>query len=258
MYTAALPAAALDWEQGDPLLQLGAPSASRPPRDGNVAGRFDSYVLALQWSAAFCETRPGLPECADRRRDRFSARSLTLHGLWPEKAGDASHSYGYCGVDDATRALDRAVTWCRMAPLGLSHATKSRLAEVMPAVASCLENHEWYKHGTCSGFTAEDYYVRASALVTYVSGTNFGRFLAANAGRSVTADALLAAFERDFGPGSRSKATLKCVKARGAVLLSEVRLTLSHPLRPADELAAMLLPGGGKGTCPESFELDEL
>lgn len=269
MLAAALPAAALNWDQGDPAAHwkaaLSAPPAapaavlSRPPSSGGgVAGEFDSYVLALQWSAAFCETRPNLPECGDRDPDRFSAKNLTLHGLWPNKDSDASNAYGYCGVDDATRALDRAATWCRMPALGLRGGTASRLAEVMPAVASCLEKHEWYKHGACSGFTADDYFTRASAIVAAVSASSFGRFLAANAGRTVSADALLSAFERDFGAGTRGMVKLTCVKARGAFLLSDVRLKLAHPLRPAGELGRMLLPGAGKGNCPASFELDEL
>ncbi|MCM2303525.1 MAG: hypothetical protein NDJ72_02395 [Elusimicrobia bacterium] len=269
MLMAALPAAAFNWDQGDPAAQwrsaLSAPPAvpaavlSRPPSSGGgVAGEFDSYVLALQWSAAFCETRPNLPECGDRDPDRFSAKHLTLHGLWPEKSGDASHSYGYCGVDDATRALDRAATWCRMPALGLTSRTMTRLTEVMPAVASCLHNHEWYKHGSCSGFDPESYFSRASDIVAAIAGTQFGRFLAANAGRTVSADALLSAFERDHGAGSGSKVRLTCVKARGTFLLSDVRLKLAHPLRPASELGRMLLAGGGKGNCPASFELDEL
>lgn len=269
MLLASLPAAALNWDQGDPAAHWrsalsAAPAAPaavlvRPPAgEGGVAGQFDSYVFTLQWAAAFCETRPGLPECRDRDRDRFSARNLTLHGLWPERAGDPAHAYGYCGVDDATRALDRAATWCRMPGLGLSNQTMSRLSEVMPAAASCLHHHEWYKHGSCSGFTPEDYFTRASALVTFVAGTSFGRFLTANTGKTVSADALLAAFERDFGAGSRTAVTLTCAKARGAFLLVDVRLKLAHPLRPANELGKMLLPSGGAGNCPSSFELDEL
>ena len=268
MLLASLPASALTWDQGDPLARwrssLSAPPLTpaavpvRPPSGGGVAGRFDSYVLTLQWSAAFCETRPNLPECGDRDPDRFSAKHLTLHGLWPEVAGDSSHSYGYCGVDDATRALDRGATWCRMPALGLTSRTMTRLTEVMPAVASCLQNHEWYKHGSCSGFTPEEYFTRASDLVVAIAGTNFGRFLEANAGRSVTAAALLAAFERDHGAGSGTKVKLTCVKARGASLLSDVRLKLSHPLRPASELGRMLLDGGERGNCPASFELDSL
>ncbi len=269
MLIAALPAAALNWNQGDPVSQ-GKTSFSvapetpaavlvRPPSGGGgVAGQFDTYVFSLQWAAAFCEGKPGLPECADRTPGRFSAKNLTIHGLWPDKAGDAAHTYGYCGVDASIQALDRAATWCRMPALNLSNATMSRLTEIMPGAASCLQNHEWYKHGSCSGFTPDDYYDRAAALVTFVSTTKFGRYLAANTGRTIAAEDLLAAFESDFGVGSRKLISLNCTKAGGADLLLDVRLTLSQPLRPANELGKMLLPGGGKGNCPASFKLDEL
>lgn len=269
MILAALPAAALNWNQGDPVAQgksslSAAPAApaavlSRPPSGGGgVAGQFDTYVFSLQWAAAFCEGKPALPECADRTPGRFSEKNLTIHGLWPDKANDASHTYGYCGVDASIQALDRAPTWCRMPALDLSDATSGRLSEIMPGAASCLQNHEWYKHGSCSGFTPDEYYTRASDLVVFVSTTKFGRYLSANTGKTVTADALLSSFESDFGAGSRNLVSLNCTKAGGVSLLLDVRMTLPHALRPASELGKMLLPGGGKGNCPASFKLDEL
>jgi len=271
MLIAALPAAALNWNQGDPVAQsksslsampvpaAAAVVAARPPSGGGgVAGQFDSYVFSVEWTAAFCEGKPALPECADRNPDRFSAKNLALHGLWPDKANDASHTYGYCGVDSSIQSLDRAATWCQMPAPGISDAVMSRLKPAMPGAASCLQNHEWYKHGSCSGFTADEYFSQATALVTYIAGTNFGRYLAAHVGQTVTADAVLTAFESDFGAGSRSLVSLSCTKANGADLLLDVRMKLTQPLRPASELGKMLLPGGGKGNCPASFKLDEL
>ena len=266
MLLATLPASALDWNQADPASQwkslLAAPPAAaavRPPSDGGAsAGHFDSFVFSLEWTAAFCEGKPGLPECANRSPDRFDAKNLALHGLWPDQAGDTSHSYGYCGVDSSVRALDRAATWCRMPALNLSNATMSRLSTIMPGTASCLQNHEWYKHGTCSGLTPDEYFAQASALVTFVSGTNFGRYLSTHSGQTISANSLLEAFESDFGSGSRSLVRLTCTKAGGADLLLDVRLKLSQPLRPAAELGKMLLSGGGAGNCPASFKLDEL
>ena len=65
-------------------------------------------------------------------------------------------------------------------------------------------------------------------------------------------------FRDNFGAGSGGKVRLTCVKARGASLLSDVRMNLAHPLRPASELGKMILAGGDKGNCPASFELDTL
>lgn len=268
MLVAGLPAAALNWNQGDPVAQwrdaLCADRSAhpailvRPPTGGEVSGQFDSYVLALEWTAAFCEAKPGLPECVNRNPDRFDVKNLVLHGLWPNREADSSHAYGYCGVDAAVQALDRAATWCRMPAPGVSSAVMSRLKPLMPGTSSCLENHEWYKHGACSGLAPDEYFSQASDLVVFVAKTSFGRFLFEHAGQSVTADAVLSAFESAFGAGSRNKINLGCTKARGEDMLLEVRLRLTHPLRPAAELGRMLLPVDDAGNCPASFKLDAL
>jgi len=265
---AAAPAASLDWSK-DPVAQstaqlaasavVAAPASSplgAQRGGGGTAGQFDTYVFSLEWTPAFCEGKSGLPECTSMTPDRFDAKNLALHGLWPDKNNDSSHSYGYCGVDSKTQSLDNGSTWCRMPALNLSGPVLSRLTTAMPGVASCLENHEWYKHGSCSGYTPDDYFAQAAALVEAVSASNFGRFLTARVGRTIAASDLLDAFETDFGPGTRNYVSLSCTKARGVSLLLDVRLHLSHPLRPASELAKMLLPTAGSGNCPASFQID--
>lgn len=222
-----------------------------------AAGQFDSYVFAIEWVPAFCEGKPGLPECSIGS-DRFGATNLTLHGLWPDKNNDSSHGYGYCGVDSQTRALDRAPTWCRMPEPGLSSPVMSRLQDLMPGVASCLQNHEWYKHGSCSGYTPDEYFTKAADLVAFVAMTGFGRFISSHVGQTVTAEAVLSAFEGDFGSGSRRFVSLTCTKGKGTDMLLDVRMKLPPVLRPASELGKMLLPVGGSGNCPASFLLDSI
>ena len=258
----AAPSPALDWNADAPAqvraaVRFPALQDFARPGGGGAAGQFDSYVFSLEWTAAFCEGKESLPECRSMTADRFDAKNLALHGLWPDKSGDSSHSYGYCGVDAKTQSLDNGATWCQMPGLSLPAATLSRLTTDMPGTASCLQNHEWYKHGSCSGYAPEEYFTRASELVERVSTTAFGRFLTANVGRTVAAADLLAAFESDFGPGSRKNVTLSCTSARGTKALLDVRMSLSVPLRPAAELAAMLRPSSsGAGNCPPSFLID--
>lgn len=264
---AAAPALSLDWSK-DPVAQARAELAAAPAfrlaappftalnAGAGTAGQFDSYVFSLEWTAAFCEGKSGLPECTSMTSGRFDANNLALHGLWPDKNNDSSHSYGYCGVDAKTQSLDRGATWCQMPALNLSGAVMSRITTAMPGTASCLQNHEWYKHGSCSGFSPDEYFTQAAALVEAVSASNFGRFLTARVGQTVNAADLLSAFESDFGAGSRSYVSLSCTKAHGATLLLDVRLHLANPLRPASELAKMLLPTAGSGNCPASFLID--
>lgn len=248
-------ASAFDWNSKDPVAQaeIAAP-ASKP--GGGQAGQFQSFVFSLEWTPAFCEGKGGLPECAGLSSGDFAGRNLALHGLWPDQDGDSSHSYGYCGVDAATRGLDNASSWCRMPDIGLSGAVMSRLSTVMSGTQSCLQNHEWYKHGSCSGLTPDAYFTRASELVEFVARSSFGKFVTGHIGQTVRADDLLAAFEADFGAGTRDRVRLSCTKAGSATVLLDARLKLANPLQPAENLPAMLLSGPGAGNCPASFLID--
>ncbi|MFI5347570.1 MAG: ribonuclease [Elusimicrobiota bacterium] len=261
---ATAPAFAVDWNGADPVAQarpeLAAAAAAPQPSpvlhaDAGTPGQFDTYVFSLEWTAAFCEGKSGLPECAGMS-GRFDAGNLALHGLWPDKNNDSSHSYGFCGVDPNTQSLDKGSTWCRMPDIGLSGSVLSRLTTDMPGVASCLQNHEWYKHGTCSGYTPDEYFTRASSLVEQVSASAFGRFLSSHVGQTVNASDLLAAWEADFGAGSRNYVSLSCTKGRGASLLLDVRLHLANPLGDASDLKSLLLPVAGSGNCGASFLID--
>ena len=225
---------------------------------GPVAGQFDSYTFALSWEPTFCEGKPGAPECQSENAGRFDATNLALHGLWPDQDGDARHDYGYCGVDAAVKALDRAPSWCRLPEPALSNTTRSDLAEAMPGAASCLDHHEWIKHGTCAGseMSPDDYFALAAALVKKVAATRFGGYLRAHAGQTIQAEAALAAFEQDFGAGSRNKITLNCVRVNGQQALIETHLRLAKSLRSADQLGSLLLATNERGSCPSSFLLD--
>lgn len=256
--------AALDWNDGDPVAQIRSEikTASVVPTrrpggggGGGTAGQFDNYVFSLEWTPAFCEGKGGLPECSGMS-GRFDASNLALHGLWPDQSNDSSHRYGYCGVDSQTQSLDKASTWCRMPDLGLSSAVSDRLSTAMPGTKSCLQNHEWYKHGSCSGYAPDEYFTRAAELVEAVSRTNFGRFLTSHVGQTVAASDLLAAFESDFGAGFASRVSLSCTKANGATMLLDVRMHLANPLTSAADLGKMILPGAGSGNCPGSFLID--
>jgi ribonuclease I len=234
-----------------------AASSARAATDFSP-GQFDSYTFTMSWEPAFCEGKPSAQECQSQSPDRFDATHLALHGLWPDKNNDPRHDYGYCGVSSSDQSLDRAPTWCQLPEPPITGATRSALTAVMPGVASCLDHHEWSKHGTCSNMAADDYFSTAAALVQKVAGTNFGQFLAANAGKTVDLDNALAAFESDFGSGSRNLVALNCTNVRGAQALLEVRVHLTNPLRPASALASMLISTGDKGNCPSSFLLDPI
>ena len=233
-------------------------SAASPRAKAATAGQFDSYIFTMSWEPAFCEGKPSATECQSEDPARFDATNLALHGLWPDVNGDSRHAYGFCGDDAAAaQSLDRAATWCQMPEPTLSDATLANLTKVMPGVASCLDHHEWNKHGSCTGMSDDDYFALAASLVQQVSATNFGRFLSAHAGQTVNAEDALTAFEQDFGAGSRSLVVMNCANVRGSQALLEVQLRLPASLAPGATLSpSLLMTVGGSGSCPSSFLLD--
>lgn len=106
-------------------------------RDGfrsSVAGDFDFYVLALSWSASFCEIAGKQKHRA--QCDPGTGRSFVTHGLWPQyERGFPSDCDG--AATPSRIALDRA-------------------AGVFPDEG--LARYEWRKHGRCSGKSPSDYF----------------------------------------------------------------------------------------------------
>lgn len=103
--------------------------------EGEKAGEFDYYVLALSWSPNWCAIEgdaKGSPQC-DAREDH----GWILHGLWPQ----FHRSWpSYCRTSE--RAPSRTMT--------------AEMADIMGT--SGLAWHQWKKHGTCSGLSAQGYF----------------------------------------------------------------------------------------------------
>jgi ribonuclease T2 len=104
---------------------------SLPASDG-----FAYWLLTLSWSPAFCETPAGAqsPEqCGSGRRYGF-----VVHGLWPQ------NERGWPENCPSTASVSPSLV--------------ARMLDLMPSEK--LIRHEWQKHGTCSGLTAEAYFDR--------------------------------------------------------------------------------------------------
>lgn len=103
--------------------------------EGERAGEFDYYVLALSWTPTWCALEGDDRDSA--QCDRGRGFGFTLHGLWPQfERGWPS----YCRTPhrEATRGQTRA------------------MEDIMGS--SGLAWHQWKKHGRCSGLTAEEYF----------------------------------------------------------------------------------------------------
>lgn len=103
--------------------------------EGERAGEFDYYVLALSWSPNWCaiEGDAKRSEQCDEQYDY----GWTLHGLWPQ------FHRGW-------------PSYCRTKESPPRRRQTSEMSDIMGT--SGLAWHQWKKHGTCSGLSAQGYF----------------------------------------------------------------------------------------------------
>lgn len=159
-------------------------------------GMADSYVLALSSQPGFCETyglEAGKPECLKLSRDSYAAKHLVLHGLWPNQ-NLCGQNYGFCGIRPKSNH-------CDYSPLNLSTSVSDALKKIMPSYqyGSCLERHEWNKHGSCQILSEDDYFALASRLAFEADESAFVQYIHAHQGEKVKLSKLQDLVEKDFG-----------------------------------------------------------
>jgi len=227
------------------------------------AAEIDHYVLALSWQPAFCERNADKPECRELDGGDFAATHLVLHGLWPN-AADGEHPY-YCGVSFSDRRTDDAGDWCALPQTGADQDTQFDLKRLMPGAKSCLDRHEWIKHGTCSGLDGDAYFDASVRLVQEIQTTQLSELLRGNIGEQVFIRDLIQAFEQDFGADAAAALRITCRRGDGGTYLAEIRLALrpeaiGKPSEAIDELLsrnALFLDGPvPKGDCPAEIIID--
>jgi ribonuclease T2 len=96
-----------------------------------VAGQFDFYLLNLSWSPEFCHSHPAAAQCAVHS-------TFVLHGLWPQNSDG---------------------TWPQNCSTTPGPADPSRYSDIYSDPS--LLQHEWAKHGTCSGLSPDGYFSAA-------------------------------------------------------------------------------------------------
>ncbi|MGQ3891601.1 ribonuclease T2 family protein [Legionella sp. CNM-4043-24] len=214
-------------------------------------GLADSYVLALSWQPGFCQTYgydAGKPECLHLSAQSWQARHLVLHGLWPNQDSCGEH-YGFCGVQSAR-------SHCDYAPVNLSDKVAEQLRVLMPSYSygSCLERHEWNKHGSCQIRSPDEYFALATRLTREADQTELAAYLRDHAGRQVTRSILRDKITQSFGADATRKVYLGCKNG----LLVDVFVQLPA-LIPAESSLTELVNKAPEFTryegCPESIAI---
>lgn len=170
-------------------------------------GLADSHVLALSWQPAFCQTygyEAGKAECLHLPANSWQASHLVLHGLWPNQNA-CGQNYGYCTTTPQSHH-------CDYPPLSLRDDVAKELRVLMPSYAygSCLERHEWNKHGSCQILSSDDYFTLAMRLTREAATSPFGMFLHDHVGQQVSRTEVQAKIRETFGNDSVRKVYLGC------------------------------------------------
>ncbi|SDY94794.1 ribonuclease T [Nitrosomonas sp. Nm33] len=219
----------------------------------NTAGRADSYVLALSWQPAFCETKPQKPECQITDPVSYQAQHFTLHGLWPNQQ-QCNKEYAFCG-----EVTDQKKNFCDYPAIKLDADSQAALAEVMPSVTagSCLERHEWHKHGTCQAtWSMEEYFDLSVDLTRQFNEAGMADFMNRKIGQQVRTEDFLNRIVAVLGPAARDRVKLKCEQG----MLVEVQISLIADLARGKELEQLIAqaPKQTPSTCKEAFFVDPI
>lgn len=185
------------------------------PRMPPPAGQ---YVLAISWEPAFCEGAGGKPECRSQSADRPDASRFSLHGLWPDAE--------YCSVSSRDESADRSGDWDSLPRVDLSAARQAALDRAMPGTQSRLERHEWLKHGTCSGASADTYFGRAVLFLDTINNSAVGRLFGSRIGNRLDGTAIRNAFDTAFGAGAGDRIRIACSQDGDRRLISEITVGL--------------------------------
>jgi ribonuclease T2 len=225
-------------EGGQPVDQG---TATAPEPDGGKApdkpqGKARTqYVLAASWQPAFCETKPDKVECRTQTAERFDASHFALHGLWPQP-----RSLSYCRVERPQIEDDKAGRWSELPAVALEPQTQEELNKVMPGAQSHLERHEWTRHGTCYGATAEEYFADSLTVMRALNGSAVQQLFASHIGRFLSFADISKAFDQSFGEGAGRRVRMQCARDNGKLIISELTIGLTGEITPQSSLADLI------------------
>ena len=185
------------------LVVLALVLAGAAQAEGERAGDFDYYVLALSWTPSWCAIEGdarGAEQC-----DPGQGYGFTLHGLWPQ-------------YEDG---------WPSYCPTTLRNPSRAMTAQEADIYGSSgLAWHQWNKHGVCTGLEASDYYALARLAYGSVERPALLRDLDRDV--RVPAAVIEEAFLEANPDFSADMMTVTCRDGR----IQEMRVCLTRDLQP--------------------------
>lgn len=171
--------------------------------EGERAGDFDYYVLALSWSPTWCALEGEARDAPQCDRDV----GWVLHGLWPQYE-------------------DGWPSYCRTSARDPSRRQTAAMADIMGDGGAAW--YQWKKHGRCSGLAADAYFDTARAAYESIIRPQVFRDLDRDV--KLPASVVEEAFLRENAELKPDGLTVTCKSRR----IQEVRICLTLGLTPRD------------------------
>ncbi|WP_417272757.1 ribonuclease T2 family protein [Celeribacter halophilus] len=169
--------------------------------DGEKAGDFDYYVLALSWSPTWCALEGNARNSPQCDQDF----GWVLHGLWPQ------YENGW-------------PSYCNTTAHDPSKRETARMADIMGTSGAAW--YQWKKHGRCSGLSPDDFF--ALSRQAYDSITRPEVFRKLDQDVKLPASVVEDAFLKDNPALEANEITVTCENRR----IQEVRICLTRDLEP--------------------------
>jgi ribonuclease I len=185
----------------------------------------DHYALLMVWMPGLCALETDRPECKDLSLRRYDGQNLAFMAL--EVAHESGVSDTFCFSMPSDFEMDHDRDWCDMTQPRVSPDLAAELKRLMPIAQSCQDRGLWARYASCTMYSADDYYGRGLRLAKAIANTQVNLKIAGAIGQNISQQALVAAFETQFGDETGNAIDFICRKSGGKSHLVNVKLTVN-------------------------------
>ena len=155
----------------------------------------------------------------------LQARTLSLHGLWPNRK-ECGTQYGSCAGEQ----------------FALRQETIDKVAPWMPNFfyERTFGAYEWNKHGKCQALAPDDYFLKAVGAVRVVNDSEVGKIVLGSAGKSFRLNDFFDRVKTRYGDTVADSITLVCSQRK---YLQEIRVSLPKEFKVGSDLPQMVADG---------------
>jgi ribonuclease I len=216
----------------------------------------DHYALLMVWMPGLCKLEPSRVECKDLTLRRYDGLNLAFMALQSARPVGASNTFCYTMIDD--ESLDRSRRWCDMYQPKIADGLTQQLKTLMPVTRSCQDRGLWARYGSCTMYSADEYYERAIKLAKSIATTQLNSKIAAAVGTTARQSDLIEAFKADFGDEKVNAVEFFCRKVGSEFHLLNVRVSVTaRALTRGLAKESLWKPQNPlRRTCPEKIVID--